>query len=191
MCDGGDVFKEVRKRLDKVLTSESRPGTKQLMKCMEPAFERYNDLLTDNKRLSAIQHFVISDLNDVRAKEREIQEECMRRKKIPKTDAATQEPERPAGSSNEDSSDEDVKPVTRPRPIRKDPEFRELEFLTGITDPSLLNFDPLSRPVPTPWRQRRGSKAGFSKFKSSEKKGKNSQPVPETSTTRSSVNLTL
>lgn len=173
MSDGDDVLKEVHRRLDRVLTCDSRPDYKQLMKCLQPAFERYNDLVSDNKRLSAMQHFVLSDLSDMKAKEQQLEKELLQRKMVPKVDVAIQEPERTAGSSDEESSSEEEKPHVRTlrRPTRKEiASFKELEFVTGITDAALLNFDPRSRPIPTPWRQRRGPKAFFTQNKMSKVK---------------------
>ena len=193
MSDGNDIFKEVRRQLDRVLAAETRPDYKQLIKCVEPAFERYNDLLSDNKRISAMQHFVLSDLNDMKAKEHELEKERMKRRMIPKSDVAIQEPERIPGSSD-DSSSEEEKPLARPLlrlPLKRDPDFQELDFVTGITDAALLNFDPRSRPIPTPWRRRRkkSTKAFFAKFaKSCDDGGKmiKHHPLDNSSTTISS-----
>ena len=160
MAEEGEVLGVVEHRLRDLLSGDSQVDVQQLMRCVEPAFERMLDLASDNKRLSAMQHFVISDLRSAQARDEELRNQLLHQQRIPKRDVGIQEPEPNDGSSEgSDSDNDDVRPTSRvTRPAARSPVKASLDFPTGITDAAKIHFDPLARPIATPWRQKRGRK---------------------------------
>lgn len=158
MCEN-EVLREVNRRLDIVLTPDTRPNVQQLMRCFEPAIDRLTDLLAENKRLSAYGYFALSELREVQVKEKEIDDEIRKRKKRLMTDTGIQEPEVEQESSSDDDDDDRPDEKRKKQAARVRRAVRPgpgVEYQNGITDAAMLKFDPLSKPIPTPWRMKRG-----------------------------------
>lgn len=150
-------------RLDRMLDSGSC-NIQQLMSCVEPAIEKYDDLVSDNKHLTTMKHFALSELLDFKQHTRKVLNEKILKEK---RDAATQEPEldeSSCSSESSDSDDEKARRVTRDAlktKLRSRPSNGPLEFNASITDAEQLNFDPASTPIPTPWKMKRRSVKWF------------------------------